>query len=107
MERDKSLFSLSTGGLGVLITLLSTIEVKELTELILYASASACFALTIILCVIIFSRNASYLEKVIKGFQGDDIILAWADRLNSYAFIMAIIFSALIGLTMIVRYIAC
>jgi hypothetical protein len=107
MERDKSLLTLSTGGLGVLITLLSTMGVKELCELILYASASFCFVITIILCVIIFGRNANYLEKVIKGFQGDDPILTWADRLNSYAFIMAIIFSALIGLTMIIRHIAC
>jgi amino acid transporter len=107
MERDKSLLTLSAGGLGVLITLLSTIGVKELSELILYALASLCFVLTIILCVIIFSRNANYLEKVLKGFQGDDPILTWADRLNSYAFIMAIIFSALIGLTMIIRHITC
>lgn len=104
MERDKSLLTLSAGGLGVLITLLSTVGVKEIGELILYACASVCFAVTIILCVAILGRNATYLKNAVKGYQGDDMILAWLDRLNSFSFIMAVIFSFLIGLTMIVRY---
>jgi len=104
MEHDKSLLTLSSGGLGLLITLLSTVGVKEKRELILYVFASLCFALTIILCIIIFERNAIYLKKVVTGYQNDDSFLTWLDCLNSFLFVSAIIFSALIGLVVSVRY---
>lgn len=107
MELDRSLLTLSTGGLGLFITLLSTEQLKENLALSLFACACIFFTATIILCLFIFKRNTTYLKNVVGGYQGNDVVLTWLDCLNMLSFTLAIIFSALIGLTMIIKHITC
>ena len=43
MEKDKTLLSLATGGIGLLVTLLSTLGASSPTQLLLYGSAGVSF----------------------------------------------------------------
>ena len=61
LERDKSILTISAGGLGLLITILTAFGVNNKVELIIFFLAILCFLTAIILIVIVFTRNASYL----------------------------------------------
>src|SRR4051812_12163082 len=47
MEKDKTLLSLSTGGIGLLVTLLTTVGPSSNDELWWYAAAGTCFVLAV------------------------------------------------------------
>jgi len=97
LERDKSILAISAGGLGLLITLLTAFGVNNITELIIYFSAILCFMVAIILMVIIFNRNASYLSKLNEGKVDKDSVLTGLDHIGFFSFILGIIFAFIIG----------
>ena len=82
LERDKSILAISAGGLGLLITLLTAFDVNNITELVIYFIAILCFMLAIILMVIIFNRNASYLSKLNEGKADKDSVLTGLDHVG-------------------------
>ena len=97
LERDKSILAISAGGLGLLITLLTAFGVNNVTELVIYFLAILCFMVAIILMVIIFNRNASYLSKLNEGKDEKDPVLRGLDHVGFWAFILGIIFTSIIG----------
>ena len=101
LERDKSILAISAGALGLLITLLTAFGVNNLTELIIYFAAIFFFMLAIVFMVIIFNRNASYLSKLNEGKSDKDSILTVLDHIGFWSFILGIIFSFIIGCSLI------
>ena len=98
-ERDRSLLTLSTGGIGLLITLLTTVGVVSLYQKILYSVSLILFLVCVICVITIYGRNAKYLARVVKGDDTQDEILKCLDKLAFWSFLLAIIASCAIGIT--------
>ena len=101
LEHDKSLLALSAGGIGLLITLLTTIGVSSAKGLALHLLAMFSFLLCLGAILIIFKKNSKHIEDVLKtGTQPfDDPLLAKLDNIAIAAFAAGIIFSSVIGVS--------
>lgn len=98
MERDKSLLAVSSGGVGLLLTLLQIFEVLSPFHVIPYLFALAGFMITILAIIGVFHRNAHYVGKLMKGCKPKgDTVLKWLDRTAVVSFIVGILASVLIG----------
>lgn len=65
-EKDKSLLYLSSGGIGILVTLMTTIGVSSFCELVFFAIGLFAFILSVLGVLIIFGYNAKYIEALIS-----------------------------------------
>jgi uncharacterized membrane protein YphA (DoxX/SURF4 family) len=103
LEHDKGLFTLSAGGIGLLVTLLTTIGVSSALLLGLYITAIACFLASLLAVLIIFSRNKAHIEEtILPGAQFHDNFLRTLDLVALYAFGIGAVFSATIGISVAV-----
>lgn len=98
-EHDKSLLTLSAGGIGLLITLLSTIGIRSVETLILYGLALLSFCICLGTLLWIFRRNAKHLEDVVANKAENDPILAVLDNVAISTFLLGVIFSSVIGVS--------
>lgn len=98
-EKDKSLLTLSSGAIGLLITLLSTIGIQEQYQLYFYIAALIFFLLCIGLVLTIFQANQKHIQKVINGFEGVDPKLKIIDIFANITFGAGAFLSILIGIT--------
>ncbi len=99
IERDKNLLTLSSGAIGILVTLLSTVGIQEQYQLYLYISALFCFLTCIVLVLKVFKANQKHIEQVIQGFEGFDAKLKIIDTSVNLAFGIGVTLSILIGIT--------
>lgn len=98
-EHDKSLLALSAGGIGLLITLLTTTGVKSIESLVLYIAALMAFISCLGALLWIFRRNARHLEGVVQGSETSDPLLVILDTVALAAFLLGVLLSALIGIS--------
>jgi len=103
MEKDKSLLFLSAGGIGLLITLMISAGLKETYQIVLFIFATSFFIIALFSLIWIFGRNATYLEKEIKGISGEDKILTALDAIAQYSFILGVITAFVIAITFIIK----
>jgi len=98
LEYDKSLFVLSAGGIGLLVTLLTTIGIDSSWALGAYVAAIVFFLATIVQLLIIFRRNRRHIEQIL-GMPGPvvDKTLDRLDLLAMVTFGLGVVFSAIIG----------
>ncbi|MBI1804561.1 MAG: hypothetical protein HY033_09795 [Ignavibacteriae bacterium] len=96
-EKDRSLLNLCSGGIGLLITLLSTIGPASWLELILYLVALLFFGSAILLIIYVLSENRNYLVRLNKGEELNETKLKVLDKLISMLFIGAVVVSLTIG----------
>ncbi len=105
-EHDKSLQTLSTAAIGLLITLISTIGVSSIESLILHVLALACFVLCLFSVLWVFRRNAKHLEDVVNEREEKDQLLKILDHTAAWSFMAGVIFTSVIGVsTAINKYI--
>lgn len=97
LEKDKSLLAISAGAIGLLVTLLTTLEIPSLRLVYYFAIAFTFFLITIVAIILVFERNAKHLIDVINDKADDDKILKFLDRLIIVCFLVAVIFSVFIG----------
>ena len=97
-EKDKHLLSLSTAGVGLLVTLATTVGALTLCIAGMYFFAVFSFLVCILTVITIFGRNADHLKKLIKEVENKDPILGLLDKIASTSFIFGIIFTLLVGL---------
>jgi len=97
MERDKTLCTLSAAGIGLLVTLLTTIGVHFKWEFIPYALAFLGFFVTIWCTIKIYRKNSKYIESIVKESGEEEPSLAKLDRCAEYAFIFAAVCAGAIG----------
>jgi hypothetical protein len=98
LEHDKSLLTLAAGGIGLLLTLLTTVGVSSCVALVLYALAIAAFLTTIVCVLFIFKRNKTHIEEVIHGARiGGDRVLTILDVVASISFGFGALLAAVIG----------
>jgi hypothetical protein len=98
LEHDKSLLALSAGGIGLLVTLLTTVGPASAAGLVLYVIAIMAFLATIGFVLWIFRRNRDYIQGLFSG-KGkiDDPVLARLDTMAALAFGIGVAFTAVVG----------
>ncbi len=100
LEHDKSLLTLSAGGVGLLMTLMTTVGVSSVESLVLYICALVAFLVCLIAVLIIFRKNADHLEEVISGTANqNDRTLSRLDSVGAWAFSIGVAFSVVIGIS--------
>jgi len=80
--------SLSAGGIGLLVGLLTTAGAHSVVALVLYIGATLMFLVCLGAVVWVLGRNAGYLERVIKGNDDPDRVLRRLDRAAGFTFVM-------------------
>jgi len=98
-EHDKSLLTLSAGGIGLLITLLSTTGVRSVESLILYVLALLAFIVCLGTLLWIFRRNANHLEEVAQGKASSDPVLMLLDNIAISSFLLGVLLSSIVGIS--------
>lgn len=99
LEHDKSILTLAAGGIGLLITLLTTVGLSSAEALVLYVGAITSFLVALVSVLVVFRRNRTYIEQVLAGKAGaNDSMLAKADSIALWAFGIGVVFTAVIGI---------
>jgi VIT1/CCC1 family predicted Fe2+/Mn2+ transporter len=98
LERDKSILTLSAGGIGLLITLLTTIGLKSAWALAWYVVAIVAFVVAIIGVLYVFSKNKDYIEKMLNNDSLEKDPLPIADKVVYFSFIIGVVATAIIGI---------
>jgi hypothetical protein len=99
MERDRSLLNLSAGAIGLLVTLMTAVGVSSTFELVLYAAATICFAVNIVLILHVFRLNKTYLLNLANDEPTDDIKLKKFDSSIFAAFLTGVVLLFSIGVS--------
>lgn len=63
LEHDKSILTLAAGGIGLLITLLTTIGLSSAEALVLYVGAITSFLVALISVLVVFATTARTSNK--------------------------------------------
>ncbi|WP_323651889.1 hypothetical protein [Aliarcobacter butzleri] len=102
MEKDKAILTLSTAGLGVLVSFFSNISYTNITASILYGLALISFILAIISGIWILSENANYCEAVIcDETPKNDKLISILDYSLICNFIFGLIVSIILSFSLI------
>jgi hypothetical protein len=98
MEKDRMLVTLSAGGIGLLVTLLSTVGPASGWELVGYLGAGLAFGVAIVHGLMIFDRNAVYLEALSKDREQDpDLLIERYDKRLVRAFYIGVGLTGLVA----------
>lgn len=100
LEHDKSILTLATSAIGLLITLLITKTSVAIFELILFLTALIAFSISALIALHIFEKNSDLLEAIAndKSYKRDDKALKIFDAIKKYCFYIGIIITFIIGL---------
>ncbi len=98
MQRDKSLIALSAGGVGLLVTLLTTVGIGSPFEIIFYGMGILGFLGCIISTLCIFERNKVQLERSINRKPGADQYLLRLEKRADILFYIGLSFSIGLGI---------
>jgi hypothetical protein len=102
MEHDKSLLTLSTAAIGVLIAFASKVTLRSLASLILYIAALASFILCLAIVLWIYRQNSKHLENLVHSDAAHDRLLSFLDPAAIWTFGAGIMFASILGLTIAV-----
>lgn len=99
LEYDKSLFALSAGGVGLLVTLLTTVGITSLAELVGYLSGILCFVVTLGIVLVIFKRNKDHIVAVVNRTEKiEDRTLSRLDMAARWTFGLGATCCAFVGI---------
>jgi hypothetical protein len=99
IEADKSILTVSAGGVGLLVTLLALYQVKTTWDIIVYLIALVFFVISIVASIFIFKRNHVVLMSMLMDRDQKDPILTVLDYLNMTCCILGILLTIYIGLS--------
>jgi hypothetical protein len=102
MEHDKSLLTLSTAAVGVLISLVTKFPVSSYAAMNLFVAALSSFVLCLVAVLLIYKRNSTHLENLIHHNEKNDPLLAVLDWASLATFILGIILASAFGILMAV-----
>ena len=71
MERDRSLLSLSSGGIGLVVTLLATGLVTTAMLRALASVSMLCFAGSLTCSLSVFRANSKYVQALLEGIDSE------------------------------------
>lgn len=96
-EADKSILTISAGGVGLLVSLMSAFDLKSDWHIIYYLIALTFFVLSIVSCIFIFKRNRIVLHSMLMKKSEKDSLLTLLDYLSISCCILGIISTIAIG----------
>jgi hypothetical protein len=99
LEYDKSLLALSAAGIGLLLTLLTTDRISSVVMIVLYIAAILFFLACVLSVLAIFRGNRTHIEQVLSGKPALDPILTVLDHVAITSFVVAVILTAVIGIS--------
>ena len=99
LEHDKRILALSAAGIGLLVTLLTTVGISNVALVVLYVFAIIFFLISLVCVLAIFRRNRIHIEQVFRGNSSPDSVLALLDQLAVGCFGVAAILTAVIGIS--------
>ncbi len=100
LEHDKGIFTLSAGGIGLLLTLLTTVGLYSAEALILYIGAILSFVISLLAVLIVFKCNQTHIQEILSGKSiSNDPVLNKLDSIAIYAFGIGAIFTAIISIS--------
>lgn len=100
LEYDKSLLALSAAGIGLHLTLLTTVGLKSAEGLVLYISSIICFTAALLATLRVFSLNKKHIEEIISGrITGNDPELAKLDLFAIVIFGIGVVLTAIVGIS--------
>lgn len=105
LARDKTLVSLSAGGVGVLVTLLTTKGVSHLWELGLYLGSFGGFLVTLLLALTLYQKNSELIENDLRGTSSEHLKLKAFDQATIVAFCFGTLFAVSIAVSSAVNQI--
>ena len=98
MERDKAVVTVSAAGIGLLVTLLTTVGVHDFWQRFVTIGAFIGFFGSIWISLTIYELNAGHIEYSLKGGNGKDPKLERCDKLSRAFFSSGIVCLMLLGL---------
>lgn len=98
LERDKNLLALSAAGIGVLVTLQSTLGIRSAPSFLLYLGAMLSFLACAGTVLWVLKQNAVHLQDVVHKRAQSDPLLGFLDRSANVSFMAGVACSALLGL---------
>lgn len=98
LERDKSLLTLSSAGIGVLVSMMQT-AIDSVCSLLLYVTAVIAFMISLISVLMIFTRNKKHILDVLNGQPDGDDFLNILDSTANFSFFIAMLLSAMLGIS--------
>lgn len=101
LERDRTLMTLATAGIGLLVTILTTVGIQSLWVILLYSGAFIGFLATIIFSFQLYRANAETLSSEITNSDPERPDLRSLDRKAIWSFILGVALSILIGVASI------
>lgn len=99
LEKDKSIITISSAAVGLLVTILTTKGVHSFCQVVFYFFAFASFLVAIITAVNILDKNAEQIEKDLTGNGNINAILGRSDLIIKLSFYSGIIFTILLGIS--------
>lgn len=98
MEHDKTLITISAGGIGLLTTILTTKGTAETWHIWLFGLAFCCYLIAIFTAIAIFHENAVRLEQEVRKEDiNHDMNLEKLDKVARWSFIIGTVSFAMIG----------
>lgn len=98
-ELDKSLLTLSAGGVGLMVTIALATGFKSTAALVIYCAAILSFLVCICVVLCIFRRNASHLLEIHRGNVDEDRLLAVLDLASITSFFFGVLLASMLGVS--------
>ena len=100
LEYDKSLLTLSAAGIGLHLTLLTTVGLRSAEGLVLYIGAILCFTAALLTVLRVFRLNQKHIEDIVSSrVNGPDPFLAKLDHLAIISFSAGVVFTAIVAIS--------
>lgn len=100
LEYDKSLLTLSAAGIGLHLTLLTTVGLRSAEGLVLYIGLIVCFTASLLAILRVFRLNQKHIEDIISGrVTGSDPGLARLDLFAIVSFGAGVVLTAIVGIS--------
>lgn len=96
LEFDKSMFTLSGGGIALLVSLLS--NVTTLPLFLLFIVAITCFIVTTGLLLAVFQKNKPYAMRLAQNEHADSSLLDALDMTAKIFFGLAVLLTVILGI---------
>lgn len=106
MELDKSLLTLSAGGVGILVGFLSDAGLRSVESLILYILSLIGFLICIASVLYVLKANSGYLEQINQACDDDKQspatakLLSALDAIAIMSFSLAVLCTSIIGVSL-------
>jgi len=99
LEKDKSIITISSAAIGLLVTILTTKGVQSLCQAVFFVFAFISFLTSIVTAINTLDKNAEQIEKDLTNQGNINKQLSNNDLIISLSFYAGIIFTILVGIS--------